>query len=274
MSILVIAEVGSTWNWSANQKKNLEMGMHAIDMAADAGADVVKFQWTSNQVKMAERRRVQVPSAYHELNWPKEWHEKFYQYAQRTGVEYACSVYVPEDVAVIDRYVQRFKIASLEALARDMWEAVRQSSRTAKKPILCSTGAMDLSDYSLAYGLIPHGADVAFLHCVAAYPSPVGEMNLFCLHADKADIPFEGLSDHSGHILTGALAAAAGAGIIEVHMRLDRTPKENPDYQHSHAPGRLRQYIENIRLAEAMMGDGHKRVMPSEEALLPHRVGP
>ena len=272
MSVLVIAEVGSTWNWMANQKKNLEMGMHAIDMAADAGANVVKFQWTSNPVKMAERRRIQVPSAYHELNWPKEWHQKFYEYAQRVGIEYACTVYVPEDVEVIDPYVQRYKIASLEALARDMWDAVRQKDRQTKKPILCSTGTMDLSDYNNAYSLIPFGADVSFLHCVAAYPAPVEDMNLFCLHIGKADIPFEGLSDHSGHLLTGALAVAAGASVVEVHMRVDRTPKDNPDYPHSHSPARLKQYISNIHLAEAMMGDGFKKVTQSEVAMAQHRV--
>jgi N,N'-diacetyllegionaminate synthase len=73
-------------------------------------------------------------------------------------------------------------------------------------------------------------------------------------------------------VLTGALAVACGATIVEVHFRLDETRKDNPDFAHSLSPGNLTTYIANIRKAERMLGDGVKKVEASEVPMLQHRV--
>jgi sialic acid synthase SpsE len=85
-------------------------------------------------------------------------------------------------------------------------------------------------------------------------------------------LPYSGFSDHSGHVLTGAVATAGGARIIEVHFRLDSTDPANPDYGHSLSPEQLIQYVQNVRFAEAAMGNGVKKMQPSERRWARYRV--
>ena len=121
-----------------------------------------------------------------------------------------------------------------------------------------------------------HSMQDKILLCTSSYPAPLNTLNLNVLHTHLACAGnpkvFHGLSDHSGDLLTGALAVACGAEIVEVHMRLDETRPENPDYVHSHSPAGLKQYIAAIRKAELMLGDGIKKIEQSEEPMLKHRV--
>jgi len=186
-----------------------------------------------------------------------------------------CTVFLAKDVSVIAPFVKRFKVASLEAM--DL-EFIRAHSRF-KKRIVISTGALTyelmegLRDRAWGYGEDPCWTDkchdVKFLQCTAAYPAPLDAINL----APLKHFRFNGLSDHSGDVLTGALAVACGADIIEVHMRLDETRKDNPDFPHSHGPSELRTYIANIRKAELMLGDEVKKIEDCERAMVKHRVG-
>jgi N,N'-diacetyllegionaminate synthase len=105
------------------------------------------------------------------------------------------------------------------------------------------------------------------LHCVSGYPTPLEQVNLTVLRRWWCD----GFSDHTANPLTGALAVAAGAKVLEVHFRLDETATDNPDYPVSLSPGGLRSYIYLARRAAEAMGDGIKRVMPSEEKNRRHR---
>ncbi len=251
MRTTVIAEIGSAWRYGKN---HWEHGIQAIRVAKAAGADCVKFQWTSDPRKMEKRRKVKKGS-YDILNWPKAWIADFYGEAERLGIEFMCTVFLPEDVAVIDPYVKRFKVASLESDATDLTTALGLYASPAKKDIIWSYGASKDWHWN-------------GLHCTVAYPALPNELNLLAIE----NCNFRGYSDHSGDLLTGALAVACGAGIVESHFRLDCTPKDNPDYGHSHSPGALKQYIQNIRKAEVMLGDGIKKIEASEQWALKHKV--
>jgi sialic acid synthase SpsE len=112
--------------------------------------------------------------------------------------------------------------------------------------------------------------DLTILHCVAAYPTPASQMNLSAIK--YPGLLRCGLSDHSGDLLTGALAVACGAEIIEVHFRLDETRKDNADFAHSHDPWSLGEYVAAIRKAELMLGDGVKKIEACERDIVKHRV--
>jgi N,N'-diacetyllegionaminate synthase len=249
----VIAEVGSAWVWEEFNSTTLARGIEAIKIAARCGADMLKMQWTSSSARMATRRNVDNQLAYTALEWPKEWMSIFKDESAANGIEFGATCYLPEDVAILNPYVKRWKIASLEADAMDLRLAM---GKTAKQ-IIASTGAGSYLCSTDRYSM---------LHCTAAYPVPLNELNL------KAIENCHGYSDHSCDILTGALAVACGAEIIEVHFMLPDTPKDNPDHGHSLRMTQLREYIQHIRKAEVMLGDGIKRVMPSEEWALKHKV--
>ena len=261
----IIAESGSTWRDGTTTRHHLAKALKCIRIAKSAGADCCKFQWTSAPGLMAERRHVTNVGAYHMLAWPAKWLPILAAECEAVGIEFMCSVFLACDVPTIAPFVKRFKIASLEAFDGSFCQACIDTW----KPVIISVGACGWQEAATKFfpreGWSWNGIKV--LHCVAAYPAPVNQMNL-----DVIKNGYDGLSDHSGDLLTGALAVACGAEIIEVHFRLDETRPENPDYVHSHSPAGLKQYITAIRKAELMLGDGIKKIEQSEEPMLKHRV--
>lgn len=257
----IIAEAGSTWNWTSDCSLSRRRAMKMVQIAYHAGADAVKFQWCSNPGRMEQRRNVPAGS-YGMLAWPEPWHGLLRDFASELGIEYMCTVYLPEDVARIDPYIRRHKVASLELMDGLMWHEIGKTT----KQVVCSFGAVGEHDM-LKRPFCDN--ECVWLQCTASYPCSPDHVNLGVLRGDTC---FDGLSDHTGNVVTGALAVAAGATMLEVHYRLDETPRNNPDFPHSHSPERLREYIANVRLAETMIGDGIKKVEPSEVAILKHRV--
>ncbi len=259
----VIAEAGSTWR-TGKAQRHLGYAKEAIWVAQRAGADAVKFQWTSNPGHMEHRRTVR-PGTYEILAWPQEWLERLRTECGHAGIEFMCTVYLPQDVPIVAPFIQRFKIASLEAQDRELFDAHKPYG----KPVIISTGCMTDDELS-NYWVKTECATLSrkFLHCAAAYPPPVEHLNLLALNRHC----ISGLSDHSCDVLTGALAVAAGAKIVEVHFRIDGSRHGNPDYDHSLSPSQLKEYIANIRKAEIMLGDGQKKIEPCEHNMLTHRV--
>ncbi len=257
MSVFVIAEAACTWRFGDAHLLNAE---RSIMKAAEAGAQAWKSQWVSDPREMEVRRKVPTHT-YDLLWWPTVWLETLALTCQRYGIEFLCTVFLADDVAKIAPYVQRFKVASLEA--NDA--ALRRAILRYPKPVLVSSGCLTEPQLNALPWWRVEGARI--LHCTAAYPCHPEEINLRLLER------LDGLSDHTGNVHTGGFAVAAGAEIIEVHFRLDDTPTDNPDYKHSHPPARLAKYIQQVRLAEQMLGSGIKRMESGEQALMGHRVG-
>jgi N,N'-diacetyllegionaminate synthase len=256
VSVLVIGEPGCT---SEGDKATM---LRLLETAAQCGANVWKPQWTSDPVLMCERRHIGYAHPKHEyylrayswLAWPVEWHAEFRARCRALDMAYACTVFLKQDVARVAPYVDYLKVASFEAGDNELVaEAIRWHGR-----VILSTG--------MGQQYFGSAKPWAVLHCVSAYPAPIDEMNLRAMKHHK------GLSDHSRHLLTGAVAVGARAKAIETHYRLDTCHQSNPDYAVAFTPAEFTQYVKNIRDAEAMMGDGIKRRQPCEEWALPYRV--
>lgn len=261
MSVLVIAEPGCTHE---GDKAAL---LQLLETAHAAGADCFKPQWVSDPAKMCERRhigtthpkRAYYETAYGWLQWPVDWHAEFWDRCHVLGMQYAVSVYLPEDVATVAPVVDYLKISSFEAHDAELLA----EANAHKLRVILSTG-MGYTDPSRPD--MQYRAPWALLHCVSAYPAPLSAMNLRVLRT------MPGLSDHSRHVLTGAVAVGAGAKIIETHYRLDTCHPSNPDYAVAFTPAEFTAYIDNIRTAETMLGDGVKKRQPCEDWALPYRV--
>ncbi len=247
--------------------------MRQIEAATEAGADMVKFQFWSDADALANRRHV--PDHYREVyrryQMPKTWLPALAQRCEQVGMPMAVTCYLPCDVPTIEPFTAAWKVASFEAGAMDLRDAIGQA---AHKPLYLSVGMLDEVETAKAigqWGRVAHGFRV--LLCVSAYPAPLDACNFRRMIGFDVDAPdFDGFSDHTANVLTGAFAVCAGAGVVEFHLRLDSTPESNPDYACALDPKQAVEYCRLIRLAEVMMGDGVKRLMPAEETMARYRT--
>ena len=249
---VIIAEPGST------HEGNITAMLRLVELAADIGCGVFKNQWVSSPEELCSRRRApEYLGAYRKISYPRVWHAVIADHCSMLSLRYACSVYLPADAPVIEPYCDYLKCASFEAGDPEMFEALWPYRR---KTIVSFGMGGDSSSF---------GEFFARLHCISAYPAPDDQMNLAAIR----DRGFDGLSDHSKHPWTGALVVAAGARIVEFHVRLDDTSPDNADYAVARTPEEARAYVQHIREAEAMLGDGRQRVMEAEVGMLRYRVG-
>jgi len=261
MKTLVIAEPGSThmgrWPWLED----------CIQMARDAGADAIKFQWVSSVERLCERRNAkEYEQAYRLINFPTNWLEGLARETERRGLKFMCTAYLPEDVKTIAPYVSAFKMASFEAEQTDIMTAIQTIEGA--KDIYISTGLLtELELDALFMKTYAHGR-VKLLYCVSGYPVPLDQMNLGCLRSGY----FSGLSDHSRCEDMGAYAVIVGATVIETHFMHPWCHSSNPDYKVSFFPNKYGNYIDKIRRAEKIYGEGTKKIQPCEEPMLKYRV--
>mgnify|MGYP001594674561 CR=1 FL=1 len=249
--------------------------LRLVDLAKNIGADAVKFQWTSAPERLCERRRApEYRAAYELLAFPERWHAELAEYCAMQGVEYLCTVYLPEDIAVIAPYVRRFKVASFEVqdeaflAAHDPYR--RHPTLGAEPHPLGGTIRPMILSLGLGGAACAEPPWSYRLHCVSAYPCPDEQINLARLRNGF----YDGLSDHTLHPWTGGLAVAAGARIIEFHVRLHDTDPANADFCVARDPLKAGQYVANIRQAERMLGSGQPGPMPAEAPMLCYRVAP
>lgn len=223
MSVFIIAEAGIAFE--RNRSALLDM----VAIAKSAGADAIKFQWWSSPMRMAEHRGrgLELFSAH---CLPIEWLQEARAMALSLGLEFMATVYVPEDIPVIAPLVSRFKIGSYEATSCDFIQAHRAYGQE----VIVSTGAMSdgrLIDLLGRFRWLVKDP-ITVLHCVSVYPTPMELVNFRIMRHYGLD----GFSDHTGQIVTGALAAAYGARIVEVHCRHPALEPTHPDFSVSHDP--------------------------------------
>lgn len=206
---LVIAECGSSWDC------DLSKAFRLIDAAKECGADVAKFQWTSNAFAMAKRRGLGANAAamyVKYLQYPVDTLRQLKAHCDEVGIEFMVTVYLPEDIKTIDPLVKRFKISAFEA----DW-AFMQAHREYGKEIIAS---INNPEGGFA------GANIRNLWCVSKYPTAIEDLKLSQISVRS------GFSCHCPDSRVGGWAVAAGAEIIEAHVRL-YGGSHGPDYPHS-----------------------------------------
>lgn len=273
-SVFIISELGSNWRFGKDECSGppvmigaeLQNAYRMIRAAKECGADAAKFQWVSDYRELMKRRKAPDSEewAYRYVHFPAEWLPLLKAECDRVGIEFMCTAYLPQDVAVIAPFVKRFKVAAKEAGDKELMYAIQGEivKASPRRTVIVSYNGD--TDY-----VWPDNEYSKDLHCVSKYPCPLEELHLGEIW--EGERCFEGFSDHSAHVLTGAVAVGAGARIIESHVRLHDTPKECPDFPHSlslsecdecesrgeiqvhECPVSYAQYVQNIRTAERML---------------------
>jgi len=249
----IIGEAGSCHDGS------LERALELIQIAKSAGCDAVKFQYWSSPDRMRTRRHMTFKEgAYDKGSISQEWFTPLREAAHTAGLNFLCTVYLPEDVVDLVPQVDGVKVASFESRDKELMREVNHGTPE-DKPIFVSSGMSSIWDTPLIRRAIR-------MHCVSAYPCPYDQANLGAIERGM------GYSDHTCRLDTGAYAVSAGANYLEVHFRAWDTHPENSDVCVSHDPQGLEEYVMRARTAAVMRGDGRKRPQPAEEESMKWRV--
>jgi N-acetylneuraminate synthase/N,N'-diacetyllegionaminate synthase len=265
--VFVIAEIGVNHGGSVGRALDL------VKFAHRAGADAVKLQFFQadrllhDSASLAEyqRDRVKEQSAAEMLKkyeLPAADVERVVALIRSNAMIPLATPFSFADVETIAKLeLPAIKIASPDIVNRPLLEAAAKTRR----PMLVSTGAATPEEIGLAVRwLNDAGVKFALLHCVSSYPTEVADVNL-CWIAELAaryDVPV-GFSDHTIEPMTGALAVASGATIVEKHLTYDRSA-DGPDHASSANPTEFARYVSAVRVAEAMRGQPGKQVLDCE----------
>lgn len=274
--VYVIAEAGSNWRGTGDINDTAQ-ARTLIDVAADAGADAVKFQtYRADTVYVANAgasdylaqagNHEDISDIFANLAMPYVMIPELAAYCAKKKIDFMSTPFSPDDFAAIDLYVPVHKIASYEISHPHLIRLAARSS----KPLVLSTGASGEDDIAWAVDLFhaEGGRDLCLMQCTAKYPAPPESLNLGTIPWLKERFGAAvGLSDHSRDAATAAVAAVAfGARVIEKHFTLDNT-LPGPDHSFALEPAELNQLVRAVRLAEQALGDGVKRVLADEHEL-------
>jgi N-acetylneuraminate synthase len=263
----VIAEIG------LNHNGDVELAKQLVDVAADAGAQAVKFQKRTPEIATPEHMRdVRRETPWGEMSYleyryrvefDREQYIEIGDHATIRGLDWFASPWdVPSVAFLEDLNVVAHKVASASVTDLELLRALAATG----KPIILSTGMSTLDQIDAAVEVLGAGP-LVILHATSTYPMPPEEANLRTMETLRARYPGVpvGYSGHEPGLQISLAAATLGAVMIERHVTLDRT-MWGSDHAASLEPEGLRHLIRDIRIIEEALGDGVKRVFPGELA--------
>lgn len=274
MNVLVIAEIG------VNHDGIMERALQLIDVAADAGADVVKFQTFRAKLLAAPsapkaQYQETVPGQnqldlLHSLQLSDEDHRELLRHCASRGVEFLSTGFDEASVDfLVSLDIKRIKVPSGEITNLPLLRHIGRKGL----PVLLSTGMANLGEIEGAIDALETSGtlreNITVLHCTTEYPAPLDEVNLKAMKSlSQALSVAVGYSDHTLGSEVAIAATALGAAVIEKHITLDRT-LPGPDHSASMEPDDFAQMVKSIRAVEEAMGDGIKRPGKRESLNIP-----
>jgi N-acetylneuraminate synthase len=294
MSSYIIAEAG------VNHNGSLDLARKLVDVAAEAGADAVKFQTFRAEAlasAAAEKAAYQQATTgggsqvdmLRALEMAPADYQALRTHCQERGITFLSTPFDEQsvDLLVEGLQVPRIKVPSGEITNGPLLLHIAQTAL----PVILSTGMATLGEVEDALGVLAFGflggvepssrSDfgqalaseegrealrdrVTLLHCTTEYPAPFEEINLRAMDTLRQafDLPV-GLSDHSMGTAVPVAAVARGAVLVEKHFTLDRS-MEGPDHRASLEPDELDRMIREIRQVEQALGTARKGPTPSE----------
>ncbi len=263
----VIAEIG------LNHNGDVELAKQLIDVAADAGADAVKFQKRTPEIATPEHMR-DIPrdtpwgrmtylDYRRRVEFDRDEYIEISDHALLRGLEWFASPWDEPSVAFLeDLGVSAHKVASASLTDTGLLQAVRDSGKT----VILSTGMSTIEQIDAAIEVL--GTErLLLMHATSTYPMEPAEANLRMIPALRDRYPGVpvGYSGHERGLQISLAAVALGAVAVERHITLDRT-MWGSDHAASLEPTGLQHLVRDIRVIEDALGDGVKRVYPGELA--------
>lgn len=262
----VIAEIG------INHNGDLDIAKQMIDAAVHARADAVKFQKRTPDVATPPDQRDQMREtpwgyiSYLDYRYKVEFNEDQYceidRYCRERGIAWMVSVWDEPSVDFMETFdTPAYKIPSASLTDSKLIKKARATG----KPLILSSGMSTMEQ--IRTGVEVAGEkDLVLMHCTSTYPCEPEELNLKMVETLRREFPNIpiGYSGHEVGLVPSAVAVAFGACMVERHLTLDRA-MWGSDQAASVEPGGFERLVKYLRVTEAALGDGVKKVYESEK---------
>jgi N,N'-diacetyllegionaminate synthase len=268
---LIIAEAG------VNHNGDLKLAKQLIDVAAQAGADYVKFQTFNAErivTKTADKAEYQNQSSdssesqfemLKRLELSKEMHLELIEHCDLRTIKFLSTGF---DIQSVDLLVglglNLIKIPSGEITNLPFLRYLGSLGL----PVILSSGMSTMKEIDDALLIFEQTGlprdKIIVLHCTTEYPTPMDEVNLRAMNSIRKKLGVAvGYSDHTLGIEVSVAAVALGASVIEKHFTIDRS-LPGPDHKASLEPVELGAMVEAIRNVEVALGSDVKEPTNSE----------
>ncbi|HEX9333986.1 MAG TPA: N-acetylneuraminate synthase family protein [Anaerolineales bacterium] len=265
----IIAEIG------INHNGDLGIAKQMIDAAAHAGVDAVKFQKRTPEICTPPDQQTQMRETpwgyitYLDYRYKVEFNEDQYceieKYSKQKSIMWLVSVWDEPSVDFMEKFdTPAYKIPSASLTDFDL---IRKARATGK-PIILSTGMSTMQQIHQSVKIAGE-KDLVLMHCTSTYPCEPEELNLKMIETLRHEFPNIpiGYSGHEVGLVPSSVAVALGACMVERHLTLDRA-MWGSDQAASVEPGGFERLVKYIRVSEAALGDGVKKVYASEQSSL------
>ena len=263
--VFITAEIGINHNGDINIAKQL------IKMAKDCGCDAVKFQKRDIDIVYdkeflnshrdslwGKTQRAQKMG----LEFGKKEYDEIDKYCKEIGIDWYASAWDEESLNFLKQYNLKYnKIASAMLTNKIILEEIAKQG----KLTFISTGLSTMEEIDNAVNIfISYKCPYILMHCVGEYPCPDKNLNMRMITTLKqryGDII--GYSGHSPGIIDCIVACVMGCRYIEKHITLDRS-MYGSDQPSSLERGGLYKMVEHCNSIPIMLGDGKKKITPTE----------
>lgn len=265
----VVAEIG------INHNGDLDIAKQMIDAAVHAGADAVKFQKRTPDIATPREQQNQMREtpwgyiSYLEYRYKVEFNEDQYceidRYCREKGIAWMVSVWDETSVDFMEKFdTPAYKIPSASLTDYGLIRKARATGR----PLILSSGMSTMEQIRKGVEIAGE-TDLVLMHCTSTYPCEPEELNLKMVDTLRREFPNipVGYSGHEVGLVPSAVAVAFGACMVERHLTLDRA-MWGSDQAASVEPGGFERLVKYIRVTEASLGDGVKKVYASEQMSL------
>jgi N-acetylneuraminate synthase len=263
--VFIVAEIGINHNGS------LEVARKLIEGAKAAGCDAVKFQKRTPEICVPKDQwnierdtpwgRMTYIDYRYKVEFTKDNYAEIDRFCKEKDIIWFASCW---DVEAVD-FVEQFDVPIYKTASASLTDTeLLKKHRNLNKPIIVSTGMSTMEEIEEAEKLFV-GKNILIAHSTSSYPCPNEELNLkmiTTLRNKYSSIPI-GYSGHETGLAPTWAAVALGANFVERHITLDRA-MWGSDQAASVEPNGFNRLVRNIRDIEIALGDGVKRVYPSE----------
>lgn len=263
--VFIIAEIGINHNGS------LEIAKKLIEGAKAAGCDSVKFQKRTPEICVPKDQwnierdtpwgRMTYIDYRYKVEFTKEDYADIDKFCREKNIFWFASCW---DETAVD-FIEQFDVPIYKTSSASLTDTnLLLKHKNISKPTIVSTGMSTMEEIEAAEKLFEK-KNILIAHSTSSYPCPNEELNLkmiTTLRNKYPEIPI-GYSGHETGLAPTWAAVSLGANFVERHITLDRAMWGSDQAASVEVDG-FHRLVRNIRDIEIALGDGIKRVYPSE----------